>query len=205
MYSKLQYISQGNTLQEQQKNIQKALENGADWIQIRWKNSMPDELFSLCKNALVSCRKYNAVCIINDHIQIAKELDADGVHLGLNDDSIKKAKSILGDSKIIGGTANTISDVLKRIDEGCDYIGLGPFRFTTTKENLSPILGLSGYGKIIQYLKEHQTKVPPIYAVGGIELQDLEAVKATGIYGIAVSGMITQEPLNIQKIKEKLA
>lgn len=145
MLSKLQYISQGVNAEEQERNILKALLNGADWIQIRWKNSDVELLQELCIKVQKHCREFGAQCIINDHVSIAKAIDADGVHLGLTDTTVTEARSILGDHKIIGGTANTIEDICQRIDENCNYIGLGPFRFTTTKEKLSPILGLEGY------------------------------------------------------------
>ncbi|WP_228453268.1 thiamine phosphate synthase, partial [Chryseobacterium sp. CH1] len=123
-------------------------DNGIKWVQVRWKNAPENELISLCEISKQLCSEYQAVCIINDHVQIAKEIDADGVHLGLNDSAIEEARLILGKNKIIGGTANTLSDVLLRIKESCDYIGLGPLRFTTTKEKLSPVLGL----KVIRIL-----------------------------------------------------
>jgi len=203
IYSKLQYISQGNTLAEQENNIINALENGADWIQVRWKNADEAERLTLAKKTILLCKKFNAICIINDSISIAKEINADGVHLGLEDDSIEKARSVLGANKIIGGTANTLNQVIQRMEEGCDYIGLGPFRFTTTKEELSPILGFSGYQKIIDTLKSEYENIPPIYAIGGIAFPDLELLFQTGIHGIAVSGMITKEPQLITEIKNK--
>lgn len=202
-YSKLQYISQGNTLAEQEKNIKTALENGADWIQVRWKNATDTERLALAKKTILLCQNFNAVCIINDSISIAKEVNADGVHLGLEDDSIEKARAVLGKNKIIGGTANTLNQVIQRMDEGCDYIGLGPLRFTTTKEKLSPILGFSGYQKIIDTLKSEYKNIPPIYAIGGIAFPDLELLFQTGIHGIAVSGMLTKEPQLITEIKNK--
>lgn len=201
MLSKLQYISQGKSALEQENNIRKALDNGADWIQIRWKNGGESERLALSEKVLNLCQTYKAVCIINDAIAIAKAIDADGVHLGLKDEAIEKARTILGNDKIIGGTANTVADIIQRTKEGCDYIGLGPFRFTTTKENLSPILGLEGYQNIIQILKEQSIQSPPIYAIGGIELSDIGAIKATGIYGIALSGIITGQPQLISQIK----
>src|SRR5690606_35597922 len=119
---KLQYISQGFTIEDQELNIRKALDNGIRWIQVRWKNASENEFIKLCEISKKLCSDNQTVCIINDHIQIAKLIDADGVHLGLNDESIEIARQILGKNKIIGGTANAIDDVLQRINEGCDYI-----------------------------------------------------------------------------------
>jgi thiamine-phosphate pyrophosphorylase len=198
---KLQYISQGFTIEDQELNIRKALDNGVKWIQVRWKNAPENEFIKLCEISKKLCSDNHTMCIINDHIQIAKLIGADGVHLGLNDESIEVARQILGENKIIGGTANTIGDVLQRINEECDYIGLGPLRFTSTKEKLSPILDFEGYEKIIQDLKERSIEIPKIFAIGGVVLEDIELLQQIGIYGVAVSGQITNQPSVINEFK----
>ena len=99
------------------------------------------------------CREYGATFIIDDHVELVKELHADGVHLGKKDMPIAEARQILGKDFIIGGTANTFEDVQMHYQAGADYIGCGPFRFTTTKKNLSPILGLEGYKAIVSQMK----------------------------------------------------
>lgn len=199
---KLQYISQGNTKQEQELHIRKALDNGIQWVQVRWKNALENELISLCEISKQLCSEYHAVCIINDHVQLVKEIDADGVHLGLNDSSIEEARLILGENKIIGGTANTLSDVIQRIKESCDYIGLGPLRFTTTKEKLSPVLGFEGYQKIIDGLREKSLDIPKIFAIGNVTLEDILTLQEIGIYGVAVSGIITKQPTIIKELNK---
>ncbi|SEW45269.1 thiamine-phosphate diphosphorylase [Chryseobacterium wanjuense] len=201
---KLQYISQGFTIEDQELNIRKALDHGIKWIQVRWKNAPENEFIKLCEISKKLCSDNQTVCIINDHVQIAKEIDADGVHLGLKDTSIEIARHILGTNKIIGGTANTISDVLQRMNEPCDYIGLGPLRFTSTKEQLSPILGFEGYEEIIQNLKERSLEIPKIFAIGGVVLNDIELLQPIGIYGAAVSGQITNQPSIINQFKTVL-
>ncbi|WP_295222265.1 thiamine phosphate synthase [uncultured Chryseobacterium sp.] len=201
---KLQYISQGFTQAEQECNIKNVLDNGARWIQIRWKNAPENELIRLCEMSKKLCMDYGSVCIINDHVKIAKEVDADGVHLGLNDMAVETARNILGENKIIGGTANTFSDVRQRMVESCDYIGLGPLRFTSTKEKLSPVLGFDGYENIIRSLKENSIEIPKIFAIGGVILDDVERLQETGIYGVAVSGQITARPSVIKTFREAL-
>ena len=136
------------------------------------------------------CKSFGAVFILNDNVQLAKKIDADGIHLGLTDTSIQTAKEILGNDKIFGGTANSLEDVIQRINEGCNYIGLGPFQFTKTKDKLSPILGLEGYIKLIDQLTEEQRKTP-IIAIGGIKVADISDILKTGISGIALSGILT--------------
>ena len=201
MNNQLQYISQGNTVEEQVYNIHKALDNGCEWIQMRFKKNYSDDAFTLAEAVKMLCKEYLVTFIINDNVHLAKQLDADGVHLGLSDMSVEEARLILGKTKIIGGTANTFEDVLQRTAENCNYIGLGPFQFTTTKQHLSPILGLEGYRSIIEQMKAKNIQIP-IYAIGGITLEHVESLMKTGIHGIAVSGLITQSKNASQLIKQ---
>lgn len=206
MYNKLQYISQGNTIESQLYNIHAALDNGCDWIQMRFKDQTPEDTFALAEAAKVLCEKYLANFIVNDNLYLAQQVAADGVHLGLTDMKIDEARAILGSTKIIGATANTYDDITDHVKNGCDYIGLGPFRYTTTKEKLSPILGLSGYFGIMQKLRKNKINIP-VYAIGGITLKDIDPLMETSIHGIAVSGLITNNPEKgklITQLKEKL-
>lgn len=206
MYNKLQYISQGNTIEEQLYNIHQALDAGCDWVQMRFKNQTTKDTFALAEAVKFLCEEYLANFIINDNLYLAQQIAADGVHLGLTDMNIAEARAILGSTKIIGGTANTFEDIKNHIKNGCDYIGLGPFQFTKTKEKLSPVLGLSGYVAIIEKMKNSNLKTP-VYAIGGITLNDINPLMETGIHGIAVSGMITnsdQKKKLIQQLNEKL-
>jgi len=206
MYHKLQYISQGNTIEEQLYNIHRALDAGCDWIQMRFKNQTMQDTFTLAEAVKFLCEEYLANFIVNDNLYLAQQVAADGVHLGLLDMKINEARAILGNTKIIGGTANTYKDIENHVKNGCDYIGLGPFRFTDTKEKLSPILGLSGYYEILQKLKSNKIEIP-IYAIGGITLKDINPLMETGIHGIAISGMITKSDKQkklIQQLNEKL-
>ncbi|KAF2329534.1 thiamine phosphate synthase [Flavobacterium ginsenosidimutans] len=206
MYSKLQYISQGETIEKQLYNIHQALDAGCNWVQIRFKNQTQKDAFTLAEAVKPLCEKYTANFIVNDDLYLTKEIDADGIHLGLTDTKIDEARTFLGPSKVIGGTANTFEDIENHVKNGCDYIGLGPFRFTNTKEKLSPILGLSGYFDILQKLKKNKIEIP-VYAIGGITLRDVNPLMETGIHGIAVSGIITESDEKeklIQQLNEKL-
>lgn len=206
MYNKLQYISQGKTIEQQLYNIHQALDAGCDWIQMRFKNQTAKNNFALAEAVKFLCEEYLANFIVNDNLYLAQQIAADGVHLGLSDMKIDEARAILGATKIIGGTANTFEDIVNHAKNGCDYIGLGPFRFTNTKEKLSPILGLAGYYDILEKLKKNNIEIP-IYAIGGITLKDLNPLIETGIHGIAVSGIITksdEKELLIQQLNEKL-
>lgn len=190
---KLQYISQGQTAEEHLFNCEQVLEADGKWIQLRMKNFSEEIVEDTALKVKELCKTFGAIFILNDNVELAKKIDADGIHLGLTDTSIQKAKEILGNDKIFGGTANSLEDVIQRINEGCNYIGLGPFRFTTTKDKLSPILGLKGYTKLIMQLTEEQKKTP-IIAIGGIEVSDISDILKTGISGIALSGLITNAP-----------
>ena len=201
MFSKLQYISQGNTIEQQLYNIHQALDNGCDWIQMRFKNGNSHELFTLAEAVKILCDEYLATFIINDKVDLAIQINADGVHLGLNDMKISDARNLLGNHKIIGGTANTFEDISQLAKEKCDYIGLGPFKFTATKTNLSPILGLEKYIRILSKMQEQNIQIP-VYAIGGIEANDIENLLKIGIHGIAVSKLLTDNPLQKELIKQ---
>lgn len=190
MYSSIQYISQGATAAQQLANIQSVLDWGYDWIQLRWKQEPESSVMMLAEKVKLLCDRYQATLIINDHAAIAKAVDADGLHLGLGDMPVLQARELLGTDKIIGGTANTLADVLQRITESCNYIGLGPFRFTTTKAKLSPVLGMEGYLQIMKALADAGNTIP-VYAVGGIQEADIADLLDTGLHGVAVSGMLT--------------
>jgi thiamine-phosphate pyrophosphorylase len=152
---------------------------------------LSDELIQLAREIQVLCYKKQAKLIINDNIELTKLLYADGVHLGLTDTPIAEAREYLGNDFIIGGTANTFEDVVKHYKASADYVGLGPFTFTETKKNLSPVLGIEGYQSILQKCKEAKIDIP-IIAIGGIELEDISAIMQTGVSGIAISGLITK-------------
>ena len=120
---------------------------------------------------------------------LAKDIKADGVHLGKKDMPVSEARQILGRQAIIGGTANTIEDIKRLCEEEADYIGCGPFRFTTTKQGLAPIIGLEGYRSIMRQMAELGLTTP-LVAIGGITADDIPDLMATGISGIAISGTV---------------
>ena len=166
-----------------------ALEGGCRWIQLRMKEATEEEVEKEAIRVQDLCRQYGATFIIDDHVALAKKLHADGVHLGKKDMPIAEARKLLGKDFIIGGTANTFEDVQMHYAAGADYIGCGPFRFTTTKKNLSPVLGLEGYRNIVSRMKEAGINLP-IVAIGGIAFEDIPAIMQTGVSGIALSGSI---------------
>ncbi|WP_024995579.1 thiamine phosphate synthase [Bacteroides graminisolvens] len=168
-----------------------ALEAGCKWIQLRMKDVAVETVRQLAEELKKACENRHALLIIDDYVEVAREVKADGVHLGKNDMPIEEARKLLGEGFIIGGTANTFEDVKRHYEAGADYLGIGPFRFTTTKKNLSPILGLEGYRNIKQQMIEADIILPAV-AIGGITVEDIPAILVTGIEGIAMSGAILQ-------------
>ena len=181
-------------------SVRIALEGGCRWIQLRMKEASTEEIIPIAKEAKAMCHKYGATFIIDDHVELVKQIEADGVHLGKNDMPIAEARKLLGRNYIIGGTANSFEDVQKHYENGADYIGCGPFRFTTTKKNLSPVLGLEGYQRIVSQMKEAGINLP-LVAIGGITRDDLPSLMQTGITGIALSGSILRAESPIQEMK----
>ncbi|WP_143309480.1 thiamine phosphate synthase [Chitinophaga vietnamensis] len=190
MINRLHYISQQTGTGTHTDHIRAACDAGCQWIQLRVKHQSEQDVLPMAAAARKITDYYKAALIINDFPRIAVSVGADGVHVGKNDMTVAAARAITGPDMIVGGTANTAADIFQHAADGASYVGVGPFRFTTTKENLSPILGLEGYKAIIQALQEKRIAIPVI-AIGGILAEDIDALMQTGIHGIAASGMIT--------------
>jgi thiamine-phosphate pyrophosphorylase len=189
MIPKLHYISQGNTSKEHLENIQKACTSGAELVQLRLKNISEKKLLKFANEARELTAHFQTRLVINDYYKIAKEVKADGVHLGKTDVCPTIARKHLYSWQIIGGTANTIQDCEALLDNQVNYISLGPFRVSTTKENTPPVLGINGYTAITDILKTGT----PIFGVGGITTEDVAAILEAGISGLAVSEAITRD------------
>lgn len=180
--------------------VRLALEGGCRWVQLRMKDATDAEVSPVARQAMALCRKHHAVFIIDDRVELVKELGADGVHLGKRDMPVDKARKLLGSQYIIGGTANTFDDIRRLDEQGADYIGCGPFRFTTTKKNLSPILGLDGYRNLVQQMKNVNIHIP-VVAIGGITPDDITPILQTGISGIALSGTVLRAENPVESMK----
>lgn len=185
----LQFITHFTDKYSYYDSARMALEGGCRWIQLRMKDASIGEVEREALRLQRLCKHYGATFIIDDHVELAKRIHADGVHLGKNDMPVAEARALLGKDFIIGGTANTFDDVKAHHAAGADYIGCGPFRFTATKKNLSPVLGLEGYRSIVRQMKEAGIRLP-IVAIGGITFEDIPSVMETGVDGIALSGSI---------------
>ena len=206
-----------------------ALEGGCRWIQLRMKDVSEATLEHHALIIQEMCKEYGATFIIDDNVFLAKKINADGVHLGKNDMPITEARRILGDDFIIGATVNTFEEILKIIDNVqvgtstsivteelkvhnpmvqssivqqpmVNYFGCGPFRFTHTKQKLSPILGIEGYKEIVKKKLEQNIEIP-IVAIGGISNADIPHILETGIDGIALSSSILRAENPIEEMK----
>lgn len=199
--SELQFITQKTKDESHAEICKKAIKAGVKWVQLRVKDASDEEILSEALKCKSICQENNATFILNDRVDIAQKINADGVHLGKNDMQVSQARELLGHAKIIGGTANCFEDILHLTKQGVDYIGLGPFRFTETKKNLSPILGLNGYHRLIYKCKQAGIETP-IIAIGGIREDDITELMSTNISGIALSGLIARSQKKKQLVKE---
>lgn len=166
-----------------------ALEGGCRWVQLRMKDADEGLFVATAREVRALCDRFGATFIIDDHAELVGATGADGVHLGKNDMPVAEARRMLGPDIVIGGTANTFDDVKALAEAEADYIGCGPFRFTTTKQRLSPVLGLEGYRRIVRHMGENGISLP-IVAIGGITFDDIGPIMRTGVTGIALSGSV---------------
>ena len=178
-----------------------ALEGGCRWIQLRMKEADAYELTETAIKVKEMCKEYGATFIVDDNVAVAKSIDADGVHLGKNDMSIADARKIVGNNFIIGGTVNSFEDILFNMQTTPpNYFGCGPFRFTSTKKNLAPVLGYDGYKYIINQMRMQNINIP-IVAIGGIVKDDILKLLEIGVNGIALSSSIlnAKNPIKVME------
>lgn len=187
----IQFITNHNDRYSLTEQTELVLQAGCRWVQLRMKGATDDELRTTGRALRSLCDRYGATFLLDDAVHLVDEVGADGVHLGKQDMPVDEARRLLGPDRIIGGTANTFEDIERLAQWGADYIGCGPFRFTTTKKNLAPLLGLEGYASILRQMREKGIALPLI-AIGGILLEDVPDLMALGVCGIAISGAILQ-------------
>jgi len=202
MKHNIQFISNYQSEISHYDQIRQVIEGGIKWVQYRPKEMDINLALEEGRRIAQLCAKNNATLIINDNVELAQVLDADGVHLGKSDLCPLKARAILGANKIIGGTANTFEDILDLLEKGCNYVGLGPYKFTNTKKNLSPIVGLEGYAKICNQLSLAQVNID-LVAIGGVKTEDIPLLLNVGIENIAVSSLLS-EAKNIKVASRQL-
>jgi thiamine-phosphate pyrophosphorylase len=157
-----------------------AIAGGADTIQFRQKEGSTREMIRIAEAMQDLCRSADVTFLVNDRVDVAIAVHADGVHLGQGDFPIPLARKLLGDGAVIGGSAGNLEEARKCLAEGADYVGFGPVFPTTSKEDAGPA---SGLGLLRQITRE----IPlPIIAIGGISTDNIALVLETGAYGVAV-------------------
>lgn len=180
------FITHASSTEEVLRQTDAVLSRGrADIVQLRMKDASKSLVLATARELQVLCRNYGVPLLINDHVDVARIIGADGVHLGKEDMSPTLARELLGDAALIGRTCNTQADLQAALREPVDYVGVGPYRFTQTKERLAPILGIEGYRDL--QLADYPL---PAYAIGGIRPEEAPLFDALGIYGIAMSGAL---------------
>lgn len=198
---KLQFITHYNEAYSYVDSARLALEGGCRWVQLRMKDVDEAVLESTALVVRDMCREYGATLIIDDYVELARRVGADGVHLGKSDMPISEARRILGEGYIIGATVNSFEDIINTLSHATpDYFGCGPYRYTSTKQNLAPILHLEGYRKIIGRMQESNIKIP-VVAIGGIAQHDITELLACGVDGIALSGSIINADDPVQQMR----
>ena len=196
----IQFISHYTDQYSYLDSIRLALEGGCRWVQLRMKDASIHDFLRIGKEVRRLCDSYQATFILDDHVELVREIGADGVHLGKKDMPVAEARKTLGNDCIIGGTANTFDDVKMHYEASANYIGCGPFRFTTTKQGLAPVLGLEGYRSIIAQMSAEGIDLP-LVAIGGITAEDIPAIMQTGVSGIALSGAVLRAADPVAEMK----
>lgn len=157
-----------------------AIRGGADTIQFRQKRGSTLEMINTASLMKQVCEEAGVTFIVNDRIDVALAVDADGVHLGQEDFPIPQARELLGDDRIIGGSAATIEEAKLCLTLGADYVGFGPVFPTTSKDDAGPVSGIAVLRKVVD-------EIPlPIIGIGGITEENTQDVRGAGAYGIAV-------------------
>ncbi len=164
----------------------KALKGGAAMIQLRHKSASGEELFNWAVEIGKLCRKYKALCIINDRLDIALASHADGVHLGQEDMPAKTARKLLGKSRIIGISTASLEEAMQAEKDGADYIGLGHIYPTSSKLKESPPIGTETLQRVAALVSI------PIIAIGGIGMENVASIISCGASGIAVISAVSR-------------
>jgi thiamine-phosphate pyrophosphorylase len=184
--SKFHYLTQDLSQRSHPEQVEIACQAGANWIQYRCLTKPDDELVDEINEIAAICDDWGATLIVTNHYELLDRVDAQGVHIEDFDADLIAIRKYIGEDKTLGASATNIERLLEVQNTGVvDYCGYGPFAHTDTKPNDKPLLGFEGYRE----LQKHPVDIPVI-AVGGIQLNDVEPLLATGIYGIAASAAI---------------
>ncbi len=182
-------VTDGADVTDTVEQVRQAVSGGCSWVQVRMKNADATERDAALLSLRDFCHSHGATLIVDDDVQAVRRTVIDGVHLGRNDMDPTEARAILGPVPLIGATVNCAADAERLVGKPIDYIGLGPWRFTTTKRRLADPLGAQSTRDLVRHIRDLGIRVP-ILAIGGITCEDIPAVLASGVDGIAVSSAI---------------
>ena len=157
-----------------------AIVGGADTIQYRQKSGSTREMIEIARNMKRLCSEADVTFIVNDRLDVAIAAEADGVHLGQDDFPIPMARELLGEGRIIGGSAATLNEARKCLSEGADYVGFGPVYPTSSKDDAGPVSGIDILKQVVEIIPV------PIIAIGGVGAENIPDVMRAGAHGIAV-------------------
>lgn len=188
---KLQFITHDIDELTHVEQVQLACEAGAKWVQYRCLTKDDEALLAEINIIAEICDDWGATLIVTNHVHLNRKADIQGFHIEDMDADFIALRELLGEDITIGGSSNTVEGLIRLAAEGVDYAGCGPFSLTTTKPNNSPLLGVEGYKNIVSVLKDKEINLP-VLAVGGVTLEDVEALMETGIFGIAASSAINR-------------
>lgn len=186
---RLQFITGTNPRLPHSEEVREVCKAGVRFIQFREKAATVESTKRMAETAFAVARIYGAWFIVNDYIEVALDIGADGVHVGYKDASPKEARDALGNDAIIGGTANNFDHIKWLHEQEVNYMGVGPFRYTDNKEELEPILGFEGYQKLLQQMNAYGITIPT-YAVGGVTIDDAGRLIANGLHGVSIGSAI---------------
>jgi thiamine-phosphate pyrophosphorylase len=164
--------------------LEQALDGGVKAVQLREKDLGGKELFELAEKSRRLCNRYNARLLINDRIDVALAVEADGAQLGKTSIPIESARNLLGPEKLIGASVHALTEATEAERSGADFILFGPVYFTPSKAAYGPPQGLTALKQIVEKISS------PIYAIGGIKPQNIEETQRTGIRGVALISAI---------------
>ncbi|RIV38677.1 thiamine phosphate synthase [Micromonospora radicis] len=155
-------------------------------VQVRVEDGATDrQAYDLARRVVELCRPYEVSCLVNDRLHVALAVGADGGHVGADDLPVTAARRVLGPAAVLGATAREPVTATAAVSAGASYLGVGPYRATSTKDGLPPAIGAAGVRAVAEVVGV------PVLAIGGVTGEDVRALRAAGAYGVAVVGALS--------------
>lgn len=195
--SALMCLTRDNSFTNHFEQVKTLLQTGAKLIQLRSKSIPRADLYEQAKRAADLCKKHNCTLIINDDYNLAKSIDADGVHVGIDDAPIDLIRKELPKGKLIGKTVHSIDEAKLALIEKPDYVGLGPYKLSYTKKNLHPTLNEEDIKQIVDILSPF-----PIFLIGGLSINDFYLIEKFGIQGLALCSALFSQNCKSTNMKD---